>query len=124
MLDLIERELRKRGTDPGNLVFEVTETALMQQIERATRFVERLVALGCQFALDDFGTGFASFTYLKRLPAKYLKFDIEFARDLARSRRDMLVVRAIVSLAATSARDHRRRRRGRGQPPPPCDPSA
>ena len=99
VLELIERELRRHDIDPGNLVFEITETAVMQNMDRATRFAERLVALGCRFALDDFGTGFASFTYLKRLPVQYLKIDIEFVRDVVRSQRDMFVVRAIVALA-------------------------
>jgi diguanylate cyclase (GGDEF)-like protein/PAS domain S-box-containing protein len=99
MLDLIEAELRQHATDPSNLVFEITETAVMQNMDRATRFVEHLVSLGCNFALDDFGTGFASFTYLKLLPVRYLKIDIDFVRDVARSKRDMFVVRAIVALA-------------------------
>ncbi|HEX3832998.1 MAG TPA: EAL domain-containing protein [Solirubrobacteraceae bacterium] len=62
MLDLIERELGRHATDPGNVVFEITETGVMQNMDRATRFVQHLVSLGCNFALDDFGTGFASFT--------------------------------------------------------------
>jgi diguanylate cyclase (GGDEF)-like protein/PAS domain S-box-containing protein len=99
VLELIERELQSHVTEPGNLVFEITETAIIQDMDRATRFAERLVALGCRFSLDDFGTGFASFTYLKRLPVQYLKIDIEFVRDVARSQRDMFVVRAIVALA-------------------------
>ena len=80
-------------------MFEITETAVMQNMDRGHAFAERLVALGCSFALDDFGTGFASFTYLKRLPVRYLKIDIEFVRDVVRSKRDMFVVRAIVALA-------------------------
>jgi EAL domain-containing protein (putative c-di-GMP-specific phosphodiesterase class I) len=60
---------------------------------------ERLVALGCGFALDDFGTGFGSFTYLKHLPLDYLKLDIEFIRELSRSRRDQRIVSAIVGVA-------------------------
>jgi diguanylate cyclase (GGDEF)-like protein/PAS domain S-box-containing protein len=99
MLDLIEAELSHHATDPGNIVFEITETAVMQNMDRATRFVEQLVSLGCNFALDDFGTGFASFTYLKMLPVRYLKIDVDFVRDVARSKRDMFVVRAIVALA-------------------------
>jgi diguanylate cyclase (GGDEF)-like protein/PAS domain S-box-containing protein len=99
VVDLIERELRSQATEPANLMLEITETAVMQDMDRATRFAERLVALGCRFALDDFGTGFASFTYLKRLPVQYLKIDIDFVRDVAHSQRDMFVVRAIVALA-------------------------
>jgi EAL domain-containing protein (putative c-di-GMP-specific phosphodiesterase class I) len=99
VLELIENTLRDHRADPGRLVFEITETAVMQNMDRAASFAERLVTLGCRLALDDFGTGFASFTYLKRLPINFLKIDIEFVRDLARSRRDMFVVRAIVALA-------------------------
>lgn len=99
LLELIERDLRNHEADPSRLVFEITETAVMQNMDRAAFFAERLVALGCKLALDDFGTGFASFTYLKRLPVHYLKIDIDFVRDVARSTRDMFVVRAIVALA-------------------------
>jgi EAL domain-containing protein (putative c-di-GMP-specific phosphodiesterase class I) len=99
VLALIEHQLRRHGADPGNLVFEITETAVMQDMDRATRFAQRLVDLGCRLSLDDFGTGFASFTYLKRLPVQYLKIDIDFVREVARSQRDMFVVRAIVALA-------------------------
>jgi diguanylate cyclase (GGDEF)-like protein/PAS domain S-box-containing protein len=99
VLDLIERELHHHGTDPGKLVFELTETALMQNLDRARVFAERLVALGCRFALDDFGTGYSSFTYLKRLPVQYLKIDIDFVRELSHNLKDVSVVRAIVGLA-------------------------
>jgi diguanylate cyclase (GGDEF)-like protein/PAS domain S-box-containing protein len=99
ILDLIEREIRQNGTDPANLVFEITETAVMQDMDRARLLAEHLIVLGCRFALDDFGTGFASFTYLKRLPVQYLKIDIDFVRNLTGSQRDMSVIRAIVALA-------------------------
>jgi diguanylate cyclase (GGDEF)-like protein/PAS domain S-box-containing protein len=99
VLDLIEREIHHHGTDPGKLVFELTETALMQNLDRARLFAEHLVALGCRFALDDFGTGYASFTYLKRLPVQYLKIDIDFVRELSHNLQDVSVVRAIVGLA-------------------------
>jgi diguanylate cyclase (GGDEF)-like protein/PAS domain S-box-containing protein len=99
VLDLIERELIRHEIDPGNIMFEITETAVMQNIDRGRLFAERMVALGCSFALDDFGTGFASLTYLKHLPVQYLKIDIEFVRDLAQGQRDQSVVSAIVALA-------------------------
>jgi diguanylate cyclase (GGDEF)-like protein/PAS domain S-box-containing protein len=99
LLELIERQLRKHRTDPGDLIFEITETALMQNIDQAMLLVQAMVRLGCQFALDDFGTGFASFTYLKQLPVQYLKIDIEFVRDVTNSAQDASVVKAIVALA-------------------------
>jgi len=99
VLDAIGDELLHYQTNPGDIVFEITETAVMQNMDRGRHFAERMVALGCRFALDDFGTGFASFTYLKQLPVHYLKIDIEFVRDVVQSPRDRSVVTAIVSLA-------------------------
>jgi PAS domain S-box-containing protein len=99
LLSLIERELRDTGANPSNVVFEITETALIADLEAAEGFARGLAGLGCGLALDDFGTGFGSFTYLKRLPLNYLKIDIDFVRDLAHNRGNLHVVRAIVNLA-------------------------
>mgnify|MGYP001213541549 CR=1 FL=1 len=98
LLPLIEREMRERQTDPSNLVFEITETALMASVEAGEAFARGLSALGCQIALDDFGTGFGSFTYLKSLPITYVKIDVEFVRDLITNEANQHVVKAIVSL--------------------------
>ena len=99
LLPLIERELREAHTDPANIVFEITETALMHNIEAGEALARGLSAIGCQLALDDFGTGFGSFTYLKKLPITYLKVDVDFVRDLATNRDNQHLVRAIVGLA-------------------------
>ena len=99
LLLVIEDALRATGADPSNIVFELTETALMHDLEAAEKFAHAVVALGCGLALDDFGTGFASFTYLKRLPVKILKIDIEFVRDLTSNPANQNLVQAIVSLA-------------------------
>jgi len=99
LLPFIERELRKAGADPSNLVFEMTETALMQDIGAGEAFARGLAEIGCGLALDDFGTGFGSFTYLKRLPISGLKIDVEFIRDLVINPANLHVVKAIVSLA-------------------------
>ena len=96
---MIERELREAHADPANIVFEITETALMQNIEAGEILAHGLNAIGCQLALDDFGTGFGSFTYLKKLPITYLKVDVDFVRDLATNRDNQHLVRAIVGLA-------------------------
>ena len=100
LLPLIEGELQATGADPADLVFEITETALMDNVEAGEAFAQGLSAIGCQIALDDFGTGFGSFTYLKTLPITYLKIDVDFVRDLARSEANQHLVRAIVGLAS------------------------
>jgi len=99
MLALIEREIRDSGADPANVVFEITETALMENVEVGEAFTRGLSRLGCQVALDDFGTGFGGFTYLKRLPIDYLKIDTDFVLDLATNRANQHLVKAIVGLA-------------------------
>lgn len=99
LLPLIEHELHAAGADPANLVFEITETALMENAEAAEAFAQGLSTIGCPIALDDFGTGFGGFTYLKTLPITYLKIDIDFVRDLARNEANQHLVRAIVGLA-------------------------
>ncbi len=99
LLSLIEQEMTAAGTDPSDLVFEITETALMGDIEAGEAFARGLAELGCSLALDDFGTGFGSFTYLKKLPIKYLKIDIEFVRELNSDRANQHLVKATIGLA-------------------------
>jgi PAS domain S-box-containing protein len=95
----IRDALRQTGAEPSMIAFEVTETALMADVERAGALASDLRELGCRFALDDFGTGYGTFTYLKHIPIDYLKIDIEFVRDLVRSEPDERLVRAIVRMA-------------------------
>jgi EAL domain-containing protein (putative c-di-GMP-specific phosphodiesterase class I) len=99
LLSLIAREMSEAGTDPSDLVFEITETALMGDIDAGEAFARGLAELGCSLALDDFGTGFGSFTYLKKLPIRYLKIDIDFVRELGSNRANQHLVKAIVGLA-------------------------
>ena len=99
LLALIEREVQESGADPANLVFEITETAIMGDIDKCHAFVRGIAALGCGIALDDFGTGFGTFTHVKKLDIKYLKIDVEFVRGLGESSANQHVVKAIVNLA-------------------------
>jgi len=99
LLDMIERGVEEHGVDPSRLVFEVTETAAVANIQRASTFATRLADLGCHFALDDFGAGFGSFYYLKHLPFDFLKIDGEFVRGCLDSRTDQLVIEAVVGIA-------------------------
>jgi PAS domain S-box-containing protein len=99
ILPLIEAELIATGADPANVTFEITETALMRDIEAGEQFTKALADFGCGVALDDFGTGYGSFTYLKRLSIRYLKIDIDFVRELLTSQANQALVRAIVGMA-------------------------
>lgn len=95
----IGMKLREAKVDPGQLVFEVTETTAIGNIAAARDFAQQLARLGCRFALDDFGAGFGSFYYLKHLPFDYIKIDGEFVRNCTVDATDRLVIRAVVKLA-------------------------
>src|SRR5688572_9757553 len=91
--------LKTSGTDPSQLVFEITETAAMSEVDVTMTFIRRLKDMGCRFALDDFGAGFSSFYYLKRFEVDYLKIDGGFIRDLATDEGSRIFVRALNDVA-------------------------
>ncbi len=98
-VDRIERAVVASGGPPQNLLFEITETAVADNLDAARTFALRLRKLGCAFALDDFGIGHGTFTYLRHLPVNYLKIDMQFVRDLLSDEEDRQVVEAIVAVA-------------------------
>jgi PAS domain S-box-containing protein len=99
MLAMIENAFEAHGATAKNIVCEITETALVRDIESAELFVRGLNKIGCQVALDDFGAGYGGFNYLKRLPVSYIKIDREFVRDLCDEVSSQHVVSAVVNLA-------------------------
>jgi EAL domain-containing protein (putative c-di-GMP-specific phosphodiesterase class I) len=99
LLDYIKGKIDETGADPKCLVFEITETAAIGDLNKATKFVRALKELGCQFSLDDFGVGFTSFTYLKELQVDYIKIDGSFIRKLHDSPNDQVFVKAVTDLA-------------------------
>jgi len=78
---------------PSMLVFEVTETVAIKNMETAKQFIREMKQFGCKFSLDDFGSGLSSFGYLKELSVDYLKIDGSFVKNLI----DDPTCRAIVS---------------------------
>jgi EAL domain-containing protein (putative c-di-GMP-specific phosphodiesterase class I) len=99
VIDFIAGSVRSAGIDPTALIFEVTETEAIVNIDRARVLSRQLSSLGCQFALDDFGAGFGSFYYLKHLPFDVVKIDGDFIKSLPTSTSDQLTVQAIVTIA-------------------------
>jgi len=85
--------------DPSQLVFEITETAAMSEIDVTLNFIRKLKQMGSRFALDDFGAGFSSFYYLKRFEVDYLKIDGSFIRDLASDESSRVFVKALNDVA-------------------------
>ncbi len=91
--------LERAGVDPGTIVFEITETAAATASDELRQFGARIERLGCGLAIDDFGTGFGSLTYLKHMPIRYLKIDMEFVRGVAGSAADRAIVTSIGTIA-------------------------
>jgi len=81
------------------LIFEITESAIMTSIETAQEYISNLKALGCRFSLDDFGSGFSSFAYLRDLKVDYLKIDGSLIKVLGHRDSDTALVQAIVSMS-------------------------
>jgi ammonium transporter, Amt family len=82
------------------LCFEITETAAVASLSKATYVMRELKARGCRFALDDFGSGVSSFVYLKTLPVDFLKIDGQFAAQVATDVIDRSMVEAIAKIGA------------------------
>jgi diguanylate cyclase (GGDEF)-like protein len=90
--------LARHRVSPELLSFELTESAVMSDPERALPVLRELHALGVRIAVDDFGTGYSSLAYLRRLPVDEVKIDKSFVLGLASDLGDLAVVRAIVEL--------------------------
>jgi len=90
--------LAESGLPPAYLELEITETALIENIDQAIEILKRLRQAGVRISIDDFGTGLASLSYLKRLPIDQLKIDISFIRDVLNDPSDTQIVKAIINL--------------------------
>lgn len=98
LMNRLQPLLARTGLQPGTLLLEITETALVQDIPSITSTIARLQQLGLQLAIDDFGTGYSSLLYLKRFPVGVLKIDRSFVADLGEDQEDEAIAQAIISL--------------------------
>jgi c-di-GMP-specific phosphodiesterase len=95
----IQMMVARSGLKPGALMLEVTESALMEELDTARAVLEQLSELGVRVLIDDFGTGYSSLARLGELPISGLKIDRQFVRGLGTDPTVMPVVRAIADLA-------------------------
>ena len=100
-LEFVVECLDSTGVQPGQVCFELSESAVVANLEHARRFVGVLHGMGCRFALDDFGSGVGSFSNLRSLPMDYLKIDGSFIHNLSRDSVNQAMVGAMIELART-----------------------
>ena len=91
--------LEETGLPPAYFEIEITESAVMENIERAIGILKQLRNLGIRLAIDDFGTGYSSLNYLARFPVQTVKIDQTFVRRCLNSPSDTAIVNAIITLA-------------------------
>jgi len=96
---MVAAVLDETGMAPAQLTLEVTETVLVQDLDRVADRLQALRGLGVRIAIDDFGTGYSSLSYLRRLPADTIKIDRSFVTDLARDDASRTLVASIIELA-------------------------
>ncbi len=91
--------LKQYGVPAEQLVFEITESAIMSQPEKALVVLHKLRDCGISLSIDDFGTGYSSLAHLKRLPVQELKIDQSFVRDLDETSEDAVIVRSTIEMS-------------------------
>jgi diguanylate cyclase (GGDEF)-like protein/PAS domain S-box-containing protein len=96
--NFLRKTLIDSGVSMSSLCFEITETAVVDNVERSVEFISSIKQLGVKFSLDDFGTGLSSFSYLKQFPVDYLKIDGEFVRDIIEDDKSYVFVRSMTEV--------------------------
>ncbi|MBD9416097.1 EAL domain-containing protein [Pseudomonas sp. PDM16] len=95
----VEEQLVAQGLAAEQLVFEITESAMMRDQQLALEVLHRLRACGIQLSVDDFGTGYSSLAQLKRMPVQELKIDQSFIRELGEHSEDAVIVRSTIEMS-------------------------
>ncbi|WP_130483263.1 EAL domain-containing protein [Sphaerotilus mobilis] len=100
-VEMVRQIVADHGIDPALLKLEITESAVLDDVDQVVALMQSLGLSGVRFSMDDFGTGYSSLQYLKRLPLSQLKIDRSFVRDLASDHNDQAIVRTIIAMAHT-----------------------
>ena len=95
----LQQAIEAAGVPYGEIEFELTETALMQDADGCAAMLRSIAALGIAIAVDDFGTGYSSLAYLRQLPLTALKIDRSFVFGMRDNSQDAIIVRSTVALA-------------------------
>ena len=99
LLREIERALSESALKPNCLELEVTETSVMQDIQRSKKILDGIKSMGIRLAIDDFGTGYSSLVSIKRFPFDCIKIDRSFIKDIPQDQDDVAITQAIIAMA-------------------------
>jgi diguanylate cyclase (GGDEF)-like protein len=99
LVAVVAAALRETGVDPARICLEITETAVMSDMEAGVGVLDQLRALGVSLAIDDFGTGWSSLRALQRFPVDEVKIDKSFVDGVARDPQEAAIVAAVISLS-------------------------
>lgn len=99
LVDHVVKLLKLYGVPAEQLIFEITESAIMREPAQALVVLNRLRELGISLSVDDFGTGYSSLAHLKRMPVQELKIDQSFVRNLDETSEDAVIVRSTIEMS-------------------------
>lgn len=99
LIEYLKKLLVVHNIVPKHIEFEVTETAVLHNIEHSMKVLSELKAMGFKISLDDFGTGYSSLNYLKNLPIDKVKLDRSFVENIDKNNKDQLLVQSIIELS-------------------------
>jgi diguanylate cyclase (GGDEF)-like protein/PAS domain S-box-containing protein len=94
-LEYVIEQIKRHKVDTSRICFEITETSVIANLNKARQFMHALRQIGCRFSLDDFGSGLSSFAYLKNLEVDFLKIDGMFVKAIAKNKIDRAMVESI-----------------------------
>ena len=100
-VDMVEAILEESGFDPRLLELEITESAVMDNVQEAVRILDILQKRGISLAIDDFGTGYSSLSSLQQLPLSKLKIDRSFIREVTTNSNDAALTSSVIALGRT-----------------------
>ncbi|MBD1833533.1 EAL domain-containing protein [Cyanobacteria bacterium FACHB-472] len=98
LVAMVRQVLAETGLSPHFLELEITESTIMQNVDKGREWVRDLYAMGVHISMDDFGTGYSSLGYLKKFPFHTLKIDQSFVRDLRDQPEDTAIISAVIAL--------------------------
>lgn len=97
-LDFIFEQLVRYGVPRNKVIFEITETTAVANLDEAADFISEMKEIGCRFSLDDFGAGQSSYAYLKKLPVDFIKIDGAFVKKIDTDKVDFALVKSITEM--------------------------